>query len=150
MLSTFISRQNFPASCNFSSLGLLVMESNKKSVNIFIAVLAPIALGVIVWAVMGIPAGRVDSGVIMVAALTVFCSWYLRIQLPRANIHLTISDALVMLGMLLYGGEIAVILAVLEMTAGGLNLRSKGGTIFFSTSCPASSAASNSFTTERR
>ncbi|MEO6655592.1 MAG: EAL domain-containing protein [Pyrinomonadaceae bacterium] len=102
------------------------MESNKKSVNIFIAVLAPIAIAVIVWAVMGIPASRIDSGVIMIAALTIFCSWYLRIQLPRVNIHLTISDALVMLGMLLYGGEIAVILAVLEVSAGALNLRRQG------------------------
>ena len=102
------------------------MEFKEKSVNIFIAVLAPVAIGVIAWAVMGIPANRVDSGVIMVAALTIFCSWYLRIQLPRVNIHLTISDALVMLGMLLYGGEIAVILAVFEMTAGALNLRRQG------------------------
>ena len=105
------------------------MEFKEKSVNIFIAVLAPIAIAVIVWAVMGIPASRIDSGVIIVTALTVFCSWYLRIQLPRVNIHLTLSDALVMLAMLLYGGEIAVILAVIEMAAGSLNLRHKGGAI---------------------
>ena len=109
------------------------MEFKEKSVNIFIAVLAPIAIAVIVWAVMGIPASRIDSGVIIVTALTVFCSWYLRIQLPHVNIHLTISDALVMLAMLWYGGEIAVILAVLEMVAGALNLRRKGGAISIKT-----------------
>ncbi len=102
------------------------MESKEKSVNVFIAILAPFAIASIVWAIMGIPASRIDSGVVTVAVLTVFCSFYLRIQLPRVNIHLTISDTLVMLAMLLYGGEIAVILAVLEMAAGSLNLRRKG------------------------
>ena len=90
------------------------------------AALAPFAIAAVVWAVMGIPAGRIDSGVITVAVLTVFCSFYLRIQLPRVNIHLTISDALVILAMLLYGGEIAVLLAVIEMAAGSISLRRQG------------------------
>src|SRR6185436_6008491 len=102
------------------------MDSKERSVNIFLAVMAPIALGVIAWAILGIPSGRIDSGVITLTALTIFCSCYLRIQLPRVNIHLTISDALVILGMLLYGGEIAVLLSVVEMAAGSLNLRRQG------------------------
>ena len=105
----FTHIQNLPASILFlAARASVLMVSKEKSVNLFIAVLAPFAIASVVWAVLGIPASRIDSGVITVAALTIFCSCYLRIQLPRVNIHLTISDALVMLAMILYGGEIAV------------------------------------------
>ncbi|MEP6947492.1 MAG: EAL domain-containing protein [Acidobacteriota bacterium] len=102
------------------------MVSKETFVNIFIAVLAPCAAYALFWAITGIPVERLDSGVLTVTLLTVFCSCYLRIQLPRVKIYLTISDALVILAMLLYGGEVAVVLAVVEMAAGSLNLRRRG------------------------
>ena len=87
------------------------------------AVLAPATIFTIGWAVMGLDVQKIDSGVITVVTLTVFCSCYLRIQLPRVSIHLTISDALVILAMLLYGGEVAVLLALIEMGAGSIYMR---------------------------
>ncbi|HRI03841.1 MAG TPA: bifunctional diguanylate cyclase/phosphodiesterase [Pyrinomonadaceae bacterium] len=112
------------------------MDPKDKKINIFLAVLAPFSLAALAWALMGIPAGRIDTGVITLTVLTVFCSCYLRIQLPRVNTHLTISDALIMLAMLIYGGEIAVLLAIVETTAASLNIMRKGvpikvKTIFF-------------------
>src|SRR5438132_11608962 len=101
----------------------------ERSINIFIAVLAPFAIAATVWAVFGIPAEKIDAGVVTLTLLTIFCSCYLRIQLPRVNIHLTISDALVILALLLYGGEVAVILSIIEMGAASLNLYRKGVTI---------------------
>ncbi len=105
------------------------MISKETSVNIFIALLAPCAVYALVWAATGIPSERLDAGVLTVAFLTVFCSCYLRIQLPRVKIYVTISDALVILAMLLYGGEVAVILAFVEMAAGSINLRRRGTTV---------------------
>ena len=102
------------------------MNSKEKFINIFFAVLSPVAIGAIVWACIGISASRIDAGVITIAALTVFCSCYLRIQLPRVNIYLTISDALIILTLLLYGAEIAVILAVIETACTSLNFRRQG------------------------
>jgi diguanylate cyclase (GGDEF)-like protein len=102
------------------------MVSKETFVNIFIAVLTPCAVYALVWAQMGIPVERLDYGLLTVALLTVFCSCYLRIQLPRVKIYLTISDALVILAMLLYGGEVAVVLATVEMIAGSINLRRRG------------------------
>lgn len=101
------------------------MESKEKLVNLFMAALTPVTIFVLGWAFMGLNVQQLDAGVITVAVLTVFCSCYLRIQLPRVSIHLTISDALVILAMLLYGGEVAVILAVIEMGAGSIYLRRK-------------------------
>lgn len=102
------------------------MLSKEKSINIFIAVLTPIAIAVIIWALRGITAEQIDTGVITLTALTVFCSCYLRIQLPRVNIHVTISDGLIILSMLLYGGEIALLLAVIETTLASLNILRQG------------------------
>lgn len=99
------------------------MISKDKKINIFLAALTPFAVATMVWAIRGLSIERLDTGVVTVAALTIFCSFYLRIQLPRVNIHLTISDSLVILAMLLYGGEIAVILAALEMAVGSFYLR---------------------------
>ncbi|MEQ1923559.1 MAG: bifunctional diguanylate cyclase/phosphodiesterase [Pyrinomonadaceae bacterium] len=112
------------------------MDSKDKKINIFLAILAPFSLAALAWALMGISAGRIDTGVITLTVLTVFCSCYLRIQLPRVNTHLTISDALIMLAMLLYGGEVAVLLVIVETAVASLHLMRQGvrikvKTIFF-------------------
>ena len=88
--------------------------------------LAPFALGAMAWAFSGISVARIDSGMITLTVLTVFCSCYLRIQLPRVSIHLTISDALIMLAILLYGGEVAVVIVVIETTLASFNLMRQG------------------------
>ena len=102
------------------------MQSKDKAVNLFIAILTPFAIGVFVWAIAGLPVQRLDAGLLTLTALTVFCSYYLRIQLPRVNIHLTISDGLIILSMIIYGGEVAVLLSALEMGLGSLSLRRRG------------------------
>ncbi len=91
-----------------------------------LAVLSPFALGAMVWAFLGIPAAHIDSGVITLTVLTVFCSCYLRIQLPRVSMHLTISDALIMLAIFKYGGEIAIAIVVIETALASINLTRQG------------------------
>ena len=106
-----------------------IMLSKEKSINIFIAILTPLAIAAVIWALMGMTLDKLNSGVLTVAALTVFCSCYLRIQLPRVNIHITISDGLIILSMLLYGGEAALLIAAIETSLASLNIRRQGGSI---------------------
>ncbi|MBK6723250.1 MAG: hypothetical protein IPG58_08220 [Acidobacteria bacterium] len=98
------------------------MDSKERNINLYLLALTPFALAVIGWALMGMTPEKIDAGVVTLAALTAFCSCYLRIQLPRVNIHLTITDGLIIFAMLQYGGEIAVLLAVVEITAASLNM----------------------------
>ena len=98
------------------------MDSKERNIILYLLVLTPFALAVIGWALMGMTPDKIDAGVVTLAALTAFCSCYLRIQLPRVNIHLTITDGLIIFAMLQYGGEIAVLLAVVEITAASLNM----------------------------
>src|SRR5436190_4856429 len=105
------------------------MLSRETKTNLFLLLSLPAAIAAIMWAVNGIAWERVDAGLITLAALTVFCSCYLRIQLPRVNIHVTISDGLVILAMLIYGGEAAVLIAVIETTFAAMHMYRKGVTI---------------------
>jgi diguanylate cyclase (GGDEF)-like protein len=88
--------------------------------------LLPAGLGSIVWAVSTISLESVNRGLVALSFVTIFLSSYLRIQLPRTKIHLTISDALIFLALLMYGGQIALIVAVLETTFASWNLRRQG------------------------
>ena len=105
------------------------MDRKDKYINLYTAILAPLAIYALGWALAGNPFARVDAGVITLSLLTIFCSCFLRIKLPRIDIHLTISDALIILAMILYGGEIALLLAVIETSFASLNLRRQGVTI---------------------
>lgn len=103
--------------------------SKENKVNLFLTALTPLAAFSVVWALSGLSLDKINAGVLTLAVLTIFCSCYLRIQLPRVNIHLTISDAMIMIAVMLYGGEIALIIAVIESLLASLNIRRLGGTI---------------------
>jgi len=76
--------------------------------------------------ILGFPLEKINTGLIALSVVTIFFSSYLRLQLPRTKIHLTISDALILLGLLTYGGEVAVFLALSESAYTSLALRRQG------------------------
>ncbi len=88
-------------------------ENKKATCNSALLLLAPgiVSLG---WAIYGFPTEKIGRGLITLAVVTVFFSTLLRIELPRTNLQLTVSDSLVFLALLFYGGEAAVILSMLE------------------------------------
>jgi diguanylate cyclase (GGDEF)-like protein len=109
------------------------MLSKDKANNLLILVTAPMAIAVLAYASLSISQEQIDPGLITLAALTIFCGLYLRIQLPRVKIHLTLSDGLIILCMLLYGGEIAVVLASIEAALASIQIRLKGMPLAFKT-----------------
>ena len=102
------------------------MESKEKNINLFLLAIAPFGIGSVVWSILRLPPGRIDSGVITLTLLAVFCSSYLRIRLPRFNVHLTISDALIIISLFFYGGEVTVLVAVAETAVASFNLLRQG------------------------
>lgn len=105
------------------------MERKDKLVNLCSLILLPPGIAALVWAIVFFPLDRLDVGLGILSIIMIFFSAYLRIQLPRTKIHLTISDALVIVALLLYGGPIALLLAALESGSTSLNLRRQGVTI---------------------
>ena len=88
-----------------------------------------IGLGLFVWSLVNINPAQIDAGLITLVLLTIFCSYFLRIQLPRTDIHLTLSDGLIILCILIYGGPVSVVLAACETAIAALNLRRRRGPV---------------------
>ncbi|HQU82231.1 MAG TPA: EAL domain-containing protein [Pyrinomonadaceae bacterium] len=86
----------------------------------------PIGIIVLCYTGYNFQPDKINTGMIALSVVTVFFSSYLRIQLPRTKIHLTISDALVFLSMLIYGSETAILISALESLFTSLNFRNKG------------------------
>jgi diguanylate cyclase (GGDEF)-like protein len=103
------------------------LKTNKE--NLYLSLLMPLAVAAFVWAVFGIEAALIDWRLGVLTIVTVFFSSLLRIQLPRINIHVTISDAAIIISFLWYGGEVAIILALLESVFTSVSYKHRGGKI---------------------
>src|ERR1041385_7859968 len=102
------------------------MDRKERITNLYLWMLLPAGVGVMLWAAWGVSFDSLNRGLIGLAFVTIFLSSYLRIQLPRTKIHLTISDALIFLSLLMYGGQAALLIAVLETAYASWNLRRQG------------------------
>lgn len=81
------------------------------------------------YSVVFFPVERVNFQLITAFLAAIFLGQYLHLQLPRTKIHLSTSDAIIFVTMILYGVEIAVLLAFFEAVITSLNIRFKGGKI---------------------
>ncbi|MGH9900715.1 MAG: putative bifunctional diguanylate cyclase/phosphodiesterase [Pyrinomonadaceae bacterium] len=72
-----------------------------------------------------LPVERLDTRFMLLAVITVGFGSYLTVQVPRAKVHVSVSDTFVFLTMLLYGGEAAVLLAAAEALASCLRFGQK-------------------------
>ncbi|HXG82467.1 MAG TPA: EAL domain-containing protein [Pyrinomonadaceae bacterium] len=102
------------------------MEKKERIINIFTAILLPLGLASCLWAVYNFPFAKADAVLLLLSVITIFFSSYLKIQLPRTKIHLTVSDALVFLSFLRYGGEVAILLAAFESLSTSFKFRREG------------------------
>ena len=93
------------------------MQRKEKLINLYLGILLPLGVIAAGWALLYFPYEKVNIGMAALAFVTIFLSSYLRIQLPRTKIYLTISDGMIFLSMLLFGGPVAVVLATLEAAA---------------------------------
>ena len=105
------------------------MPPKKSPENIYLSILLPVAVGALAWSIYTFPGERIDSSLAGLAIITVFFSSFLRIQLPRTKIHVTTSDAALILAFLWYGAETAVILSFLESAFTSLSYKQQGGNI---------------------
>ena len=98
------------------------MTANERALNTSILLLIPPGVLALAWALYNFPVGKIGGGLITLSIVTVFFSGFLRIDLPRTKLHLTISDALIFLSLLFYGGGLAIVLAMGEAAFSSLRL----------------------------
>jgi diguanylate cyclase (GGDEF)-like protein len=80
-----------------------------------------------------LPVAQLDARFLLLTLFTVIFGPRLTIQMPRAKVHISLSDSFVFLTLLVYGGEAAVLLAAAEAFSASLRFRKKGVTIRFDT-----------------
>lgn len=80
-------------------------------------------------AIYNLPLSRFDSLCPVLSLVTVIFGSRLTIQIPRAKAHISVSDSLIFLILLLYGVEIAVLVSTAEAVWTSLRFRKKGITI---------------------
>lgn len=64
------------------------------------------------WSINGLAAGSVSIGVLAIMVWAVVTASHVRIQLPRVNLFLSISDIFIIYSLMSLGGEVAVFLTV--------------------------------------
>src|SRR5215207_392440 len=70
---------------------------------------------VMLYVVASLPVGRLNVQLVPLVAFTLFISSRLCVPIPRTTGKISFSDALIFLAMLLYGGEVAVLLGAAEV-----------------------------------
>jgi signal transduction histidine kinase/ActR/RegA family two-component response regulator len=76
----------------------------------------------------------------VIVIVTLFVSSRIVIQIPRFGSHISVSDTLIFLVLLLYGGAAAILVAASEALMSSFRFSRKPATIFFNWACAACSA----------
>ena len=83
--------------------------------------------------------GSLDLRFLLLAAVTLGLGSRLSVQIPRLSSHISVSDTLIFLTMLLYGGEVAILLAAAEAFCTSLRFSKKALTVMFNAAVMAAS-----------
>ncbi len=102
------------------------MNTNKNIIKVFTWITTAFAGIIVAAAIYNFPVAMIDLKLIGLLFITVFLSSTFNIQLPRIKIHLSVADALIFFTILIYGAEVAVILAALESLYASYSFRFRG------------------------
>ena len=97
-------------------------QSLKKAYVLTIILAAAAA---VVYSARHIPVDKLDAQLIALVVLTIAVSSRLTIRIPRISGHISVSDTFFFLTMLIYGGEVAVLLAAVEALCSSLRFSNK-------------------------
>ena len=98
------------------------MTEKERKLNTSLLMLVPPGILATGWALYHFPVEELGPGLLLLSVVTVFFGAYLRIQIARTNLHLTVSDALIFLSLLVYGGPVAILLSMIEAGLSSLKL----------------------------
>src|SRR6476646_8906153 len=92
-----------------------------------------IAAGVVclITAVLRAEYSRADVYLVLLAMVTVAIGPRAVIKIPRFKSHISVSDTLIFLTLLVYGGEFAVVLATIEAATSAWRFCNRKLTVFF-------------------
>ncbi|HMQ05001.1 MAG TPA: EAL domain-containing protein [Pyrinomonadaceae bacterium] len=78
-----------------------------------------------------LPFGRIDLNFLVLFCLTIFVGSRVTVQIPKFKSHIAVSDTFIFLALLMYGGEVAIILSAVEAFFSSWRFCNRKLTIFF-------------------
>jgi PAS domain S-box-containing protein len=91
-------------------------------------------LGCVGSAVVSVPRSRVDIYFLLLFCFTIGVGSRITVKIPKLKSHIAVSDTFIFLALLLFGGELAIILAAIEAFFSSWRFCSKKLTVFFNSS----------------
>src|SRR5881275_1480266 len=85
----------------------------------------------VLWAALRVPIERIDIQFLFLVCFTVGLGSRISVRIPRLKSHISVSDTFIFLTLLLYGGELAILLAAAEATISSWRFCNKKVTVFF-------------------
>lgn len=116
------------------------MNYHKLTIGYMVAVLA-MGLACLGFAVANAPIERLDLYFLVLAGSTIGLGSWAIVKIPRIKTHIAVSDIFIFLTLMLYGAEIAVILAAIEAFSTSWRFCSKRLTVFFNVAAMALSTS---------
>ncbi|HEX4947155.1 MAG TPA: EAL domain-containing protein, partial [Blastocatellia bacterium] len=103
--------------------------TEQRSVQFLQGLLLTAGVAICLRSFLRFPVEAVDWQFMILAAVLVGFSARLTIQVPQVNAHISFSDTLTFLALLLYGGDAAILLAATEALCSSLRFRRQGVSI---------------------
>ena len=89
------------------------------------------------WAFFSLPVEKIDLNFLVLFCFTIGLGSRVTVQIPKFKSHIAVSDTFIFLALLLYGGELAVILSAVEAFFSSRRFCSKKLTIYFNSAAVA-------------
>ncbi len=102
------------------------MTGKEKAYKLLFWITLSLAMGAVGYSVYGFSFPKPDINLLCLIIATVFFSAASHLQIPRTKIHISFSDILIMVALLIYGGAVAVLLAMVEVVITSFSFRRKG------------------------
>lgn len=121
----------------------MITQTNKKAHVAIGYQWLVIALGLLIFLlkVKTMPLERLNFRFLLITAITLAVSARVAVKIPRFNISVTISDTFIFLAILVYGGELGILLAAADGLITGARVGKKLRTILFSSAVMVCSTA---------
>ncbi|HET6863488.1 MAG TPA: response regulator [Pyrinomonadaceae bacterium] len=103
----------------------------------FLWVIAGVGSWTFLYSVYQIDVGRLDFSFVILLSIVLLLSSRISVPIPRLSSQISVSDTLVFLVLLLYGGATAILVGAIEAVVSSLRFSRKAATILFNLGCAA-------------
>lgn len=105
--------------------------TRSRITQIYLATVIAAGGAVVLYSVAHVPHELIDIRFLLLAMATVLIGPRLSVPIPRVKAHISVSDTFIFLSLLLFGGEVAILLATAEAFCASLRIGRHRRTHFF-------------------